>query len=86
MTETGAGESSNDPKVVFVAKLVLKLRNPSYSRFNLEPRKLDICLAYFFELCQQLNYSITSPVKLESQMTVVIDYWFAKTSSLYANR
>jgi len=61
-----------------IAKLIKSIRNCFYHQFKVNPSELDIDLCYYLELCQQLNYSILSPMKLCRGTIDVVTYWNGK--------
>lgn len=65
-------------KSLLIAKLIKLLRNCFYSQFKVRPSDFDIDLCYYLELCQQLTYSISSPMKLSKGIEPVIKYWNQK--------
>jgi hypothetical protein len=68
-------------KPYLIANLIKSLRRCFYEQFKVIPNSFDIDLCYYIEVCQQLTYSISSPMKLSKGIEPVIHYWNNKINN-----
>jgi len=76
--ETGKNIDGISEISLQIAKLIKSVRDCFYTQFKVSPSDIDIALCYYLELCQQLTYSISSPMKLSKGIEPVIHYWNQK--------
>jgi len=65
-------------KSLLISKLIKLLRNCFYDQFKVNPSEFDVGLCYYLEICQQITYSISSPIKLSKGIEPIINFWNQK--------
>jgi len=73
--ETGNSTAETRREVSTISTIITKLRASFLDAFKISPGEHERAVSYYGECCQQLSYSISSPLRLSSAMEPVIAHW-----------
>lgn len=62
-----------------IAEVIKSLRKCFYQHFKVSPTDFDISISYLLEICFQISYSISSPIRIGKGIEPIISYWKEKT-------
>ncbi len=80
--EGPSGTEGERAVIGLIARIVRELRRCFEAEFRTAPTDIDWALAYYEECCQQVSYSISSPLGLSGGVVPVIWYWQRKLEAI----
>lgn len=67
-----------------IARAISEIRRAFIEEYRVTPSRADWALGYYLECCQQVSYSVWSPMRLSSAMGAAVRFWQRKVVELSA--
>ena len=71
----GTIQAVDNPTIRLLAAVIRGIRECFLSQMKITAHKHEIAIAYFLECCDQLSFSILSPISLKGGAASIVAYW-----------
>jgi len=81
----GTTQTSADPAIRSLAAVTKGVRDCFLSQMRIVPHEGEIAVTYFLECCEQLSFSILSPIALRGASASVVEYWADRLATIFGD-